>query len=462
MTSRSNLIPLVVAMPIFLQNIDLMATTVALPDMAWSLSVEPLTLSMVVASYAISLAVFLPLSAWLIHRFGAKRMFSTAIILFAASSALCGIANNAAVLIACRVLQGFSAAMMVPVGRLILLRSFAPSELMGAMVWFTLPPAIGRLLGPLVGGAIVAVASWRWIFLINIPLALIAVLIAQVILSPELNETKPSAFDAPGFLMMGLGLGATLGGIEATSRDLIGPVGGYLLIAGGIVLLGLSVRHCLRSAAPVIDLRILRHKTFRTNVVGALPLRLANSASPFLVPLMLQLAFGMGPLGAGIISSGVAAGSLGTRLVMRSAMRRLSFRTLFLAANLLTALSLAAYGLLTPAMPHWTLFATFLVGGLVTSLCLVALNTIGFVDVPRDETAHATALVAMAQQTTSAVGVVIASALLGLFSASHGGDGSHLIRFDFSATFFAIGLLAALSLIPFSQLHPDEGKDLRG
>jgi EmrB/QacA subfamily drug resistance transporter len=462
MTSRSNLIPLVVAMPIFLQNIDLMATTVALPDMARSLDVEPLTLSMVVASYAISLAVFLPLSAWLVHRFGAKRMFSAAILLFAASSALCGIANDAAVLIGCRVLQGFSAALMVPVGRLILLRSFAPSELMGAMVWFTLPPAIGRLLGPLVGGAIVAVASWRWIFLINIPLALAAVLVAQIILSPELDERKASPFDLPGFLMMGLGLGATLGGIEIIGRDLVGPVGGCLIIAGGISLLALSVRHSLRSAEPLINLWILRYKTFRTNVVGALPLRLANSASPFLVPLMLQLAFGLGPLDAGIISSGVAAGSLGTRLVMRGAMRQLSFRTLFLAANLLTALSLAGYGLLTPAMPHWMLFGAFLIGGLVTSLCLVSLNTIGFVDVPRDETAHATALVAMAQQTTSAMGVVIASALLGLFSASHGGDGSHLIRFDFSATFFAIALLASLSLIPFSRLHPDEGRELRG
>lgn len=461
MARRSNIIPMIVAAPMFLQNVDLMATTVAVPNMATSLHVKPLHLNLVIAAYAISLAAFLPLSAWLADRFGAKRMFCIAIVIFAAASALCGLANSATVLVACRIFQGFGAALMVPVGRLILLRSIPASEMLAAMVWFTIPPAIGRLLGPLIGGAIVTLGSWRWIFLVNIPLGLIAVLLALAFIKTDEGEMKSTAFDFRGFVLMGLGLGATLGGIEAFGRGLVDSWGSYALVAGGVVLLGLYASHSLRIPAPVIDLRILRYKTLRTNVVGATPFRLANASSPFLVPLMLQLGFGFSPLNAGFMASGVAAGSLGTRLVMKRAMARLSFRTLFLIANVVAAIFLGGYGFLTPTMPHWVLFGTFFLGGMFTSLCLVSLNTVGFSDVPTEHMSHATALVAMAQQTTSALGVVIAATLLGFFSRGLGGDGVHLALATFTPTFMAMALLSVVSLIPFSQLHPDEGKNLR-
>jgi MFS family permease len=388
-------------------------------------------------------------------------MFCWAILVFSGASALCGTAQSATFLIACRVMQGAGAALMVPVGRLILLRTVPPSELMAAMVWFTLPPAIGRLLGPMIGGAIVSVASWRWIFLVNIPLGLVAVLLALAFVKPDAAEAERRPFDIGGFALMSIGLGASLGGIEAAGRGLVDSWSSYSLIAAGLVSLGCYVWYSMNSAAPVIDLRILRIRTFRINVVGALPMRLANTALPFLVPLMLQLGFGMDPFNAGLMTSGLAAGSLATRLVMKQAMRRVSFRTLFLFANLTAALILATYGLLTPAVPRVLMVGIFFLGGVATSLCMVSLNTIGFVDVPADRTAHATALVAMAQQTASAVGVVVAAALLGLFSRLHGGDAEHLARADFSATFFAIAILSAMSLIPFSRLHPDEGKELR-
>ncbi|SEJ74367.1 drug resistance transporter, EmrB/QacA subfamily [Sphingobium sp. AP50] len=461
MAATRKFIPLIIAAPMFLQNVDMMATSVALPDMARSLGVVPLQLNLVIAAYAVSLAVFLPISAWLVDRFGAKRMFCSAILIFSGASALCGMAQSATLLIICRVLQGFGAALMVPVGRLILLRTVPASELMAAMVWFTLPPTIGRLLGPLIGGAIISIASWRWIFLVNIPLGLIAILLAIAFVDADTGEAKRRPFDSRGFALMGIGLGATLGGIEAVSRGLVSSWTSYAFIGTGVVSLLLYIRYSLRVAAPVIDLRILTIKTFRINVVGAFPMRLANTAVPFLVPLMLQLGFGMKPLDAGLMSSGVAAGALGTRLFMKRAMRRVSFRSLFLGANLMAALMLGAYGLLVPTMPHSIMFGIFFVGGLTSSLCLVSLNTIGFVDVPPERMAHATALVAMAQQTASAIGVVFAATLLGIFSRWHGGDAVHLAQGDFSATFFAIGLLSAVSLIPFSQLHPDEGKELR-
>lgn len=462
MASRNKIIPLIVAAPMFLQNVDMLATTVALPDMAASLNVLPLQLNMVVAAYAIGLAVFLPLSAWMVERFGAKRIFCTAIVIFASASALCGIANSAGVLIGCRVFQGFGAAMMVPVGRLILLRSVSSSDLLVAMVWFTIPPAIGRFLGPLIGGAIVSITSWRWIFWVNVPLGALAVVLALALLEKDdPSELRKSGFDGLGFLLIGVGLGATLGGIEAAGRGLVGSWTSYGLVTVGISSIALYVMHSLRSASPVIDLGILRYKTFRTNVLGAAPLRLTTAAAPFLVPLMLQLGYGMSPLRAGLMSSGVAAGSIGTRVILKRTMSKLSFRSLFLLANLLTALLYCAYGLLTSHLPDWLLFTTFFLGGLVTSLCLVSLNTVGFVDVPTDRTAHATAMLAMAQQVTSAVGVVIAASLLGAFSSLRGGPGTHLAASDFTATFFVMALLATFSLFPFARLDPEEGSALR-
>jgi MFS family permease len=343
-------VPLIVASPVFLQNIDSSAMMIALPSIAGSLGVETLHLNLVITAYLLSLAVFLPLSAWLAERFGARQMFCVAIALFSFASALCGAAGSMTTLIVFRVLQGMGAAMMVPVGRLILLRTVEPSQLIGAMVWYTVPPTIGRLTGPLVGGAIVSV--------------------------------------------------------------------------------------------------------LRTNIVGAIPMRLALFGVPFLLPLLMQLGFDLPPLTSGLLSAAGALGALCTRGVMRFAFHRYGFRQLLLVTNVLMGLCYASYALFNPSTSHLLMFAAVFAGGLLSSLCTVLLNTMGFVDVPKAQTSHATALLSMTQQLTAGLGVLACASLLRFFAWIRGGGG--IAAQDFSATFLVVGAMSTLSLFSFARLTSKE------
>jgi EmrB/QacA subfamily drug resistance transporter len=452
MTSNRVVVPLIVACPILLQNIDLSAMTVALPSMARSLGVPPLDLSATIASYAISLAAFLPLSAWMADRFGAKRMFIVAIMVFAAASALCGAAGSAATLILFRVIQGFGAAMMIPVGRLILIRTIPPAEFMLAMIWFTIPPAFGRLAGPLVGGLIVTVSSWRWIFFVNIPIGLLAAAAALLLVPKVPAAEDPPRFDLAGFLIMGVGLGALLAGLETFGKRAGLGDHALVLIALGVAALALYALYSFRPEHPVIDLRILRHKSLQANVVGAFPFRVANAAVPFLLPFMLQLCFGFSPLLAGLISAGSAVGSLGARWLMKAAMARFSLRVLLVAGCATSVVSIASFGLFSATWNPLAMFGWVALGGMITSLCFVSLNTVGFAEVGASRSSHATAMVAMAQQVSSALGVVLAASALTLMSALRSGDVTHQVHSDFLFTFVLAAVMASLSILPFAHL----------
>lgn len=462
MVNRERLIPVIVASPLFLQNLDSSALATALPSIAHSLQVPALHLNLAITSYLLSLAVFLPISAWLAERFGTKRVFCLAIVLFSLGSALCGAATSLPELVLFRVLQGLGGAMMVPVGRLILLRSVAPAQMVSAMVWFTVPPVIGRMMGPMFGGAVVTLTSWRWIFLINIPFGIIAVLLAMAYLDDQREETLAPRFDLPGFLLLGIGLSAVLGGVETWGKDLVpGSVTG-LLVLGGAGALGLYYRRSRSLADPLIDLGILRYRSFRTNVVGATTLRLAIGAAPFMLPLMLQLGFGLSPLVSGALTVATAIGALATRAVMKPMIQRFGFRNLLLSATVLGGLLYMSYGLFRPTTPHLLMFLTMMLGGLVNSMCMVALGTLGFSEVPRHRLGHATALSSMVQQLSLSVGVVMGASLVTAASWWRGGDGTHLLAGDFSPAFFVVGLLCWVSLLSFRQLDPDEGAGMRG
>jgi EmrB/QacA subfamily drug resistance transporter len=462
MASRDRIIPIIVACPLFLQNLDTSVMATALPSIARSLNVEALHLNLAITSYLLSLAVFLPASGWFAERFGARRVFCCAIAFFSLGSALCGAAQSLPALVLFRIVQGMGGALMVPVGRLILLRSVPPARMVAAMVWFTVPPAIGRMIGPLFGGAIVTWTSWRWIFLVNIPFGLLGILLA-VLFIDELREDEavPQSFDLVGFVLLALGLTGVLGGLETVGKSLVAVWVTWTTAGLGALILCLYHLRSRKRANPLIDLGTLRFPTYFASIVGGTPLRIALGASPFLLPLMLQLGFGLSALDSGLLTVATAVGSLATRTVMARAIRLIGFRSLLLGATALTSMFYASYGFFRPETPHLLMFCTMMLGGLFNSMGMVALQTLGFSEIPKPLMSHATALSSMAQQLSVSVGVVLGASLVSAAAWWHGGDSTHLTAHDFSPAFVVIGAITLLSLAFFVRLDREEGADMR-
>ncbi|HEY6454841.1 MAG TPA: MFS transporter, partial [Steroidobacteraceae bacterium] len=295
------MIPLVVAMAFLMEQLDSTIITTAVPAIARSLKVAPVQMSLAVAAYVLAVAVFIPVSGWLADRFGARRIFVSALVVFTAASALCGMAQNFWMLVATRILQGLGGAMMTPVGRLILLRSFPRRELMTAMTYVTLPAIIGPVIGPLLGGVLTTYLSWRWIFYVNLPFGLVGILLALRFVG-DTRESSAGRFDFAGFLMVGSGLGLLQFSLENVSRSLISipTIAGTLL--GAMILLagfGMYARHAV---APVVDLGLFHLRSFRIGTLAGGICRVAMNAVPFLLPLMLQVGFGMSPIASGSIT----------------------------------------------------------------------------------------------------------------------------------------------------------------
>ncbi|MBL0421479.1 MFS transporter [Ramlibacter sp. AW1] len=456
-------LPIVVACPIFLQNIDTTAMATALPRMAESLQVQVLDLNLAITAYLLSLALFLPASAWLADRVGARRLFCAAVLVFTAASALCGLAQSLGELVTYRLLQGIGGSMMVPVGRTILLRSVPADQLVRAMVWFTIPGVIGRLAGPLLGGAIVTFSSWRWIFLVNIPFGVLGAALAWWLVEPDPPQHAPGTrFDGGGGVLLALALLGLLGGLQMLGKGLLPGWAIGLAMAVGAVALWAYFQRRLPEQERILDFAVLRFPTFRVSIIGGFPLRMAIGAAPFLLPLMLQVGFGLSPLHAGLVVVSTAVGALSTRVVVARVIRRLGFRTVMVGSAALAGLFYLGYGLFTPQTPTWLMAGVLVLGGLCSSLTMVSLSTLGFSDIPANRTGHATAISSMAQQLSTAIGVVMGAALVSLFAFVHRGSTDRITAEDFLPSFVAVALLAWMSAWAFRSLGPEAGDELRG
>jgi EmrB/QacA subfamily drug resistance transporter len=456
---RHRLIALIVATALFMENLDSAVIATALPAIAADLGASPVHLSLAITSYLFALAVFIPASGWIADRYGTSTVFRAGIVVFTLGSILCGLSSSLLGFVLARALQGLGGAMMTPVGRLVLVRSVPKAGLVNAMAWFTTPALIGPMIGPPLGGFIATYLSWPWIFWINVPIGLMGIVLVTLFV-PNHRQASMPRFDASGFVLTAVGLVGVVGAFEAIGRDVLPPMVVALLGLAGILVLTFYVRRARHATSPILDLRLLSIPTFRTAVVGGFVFRVAIGAMPVLLPLMLQLGFGLDPFRSGLLTFAAAAGALLMKTTAAAILRRIGFKRVLIGNGLLAAVSLAMISLFDPTTPHLVIVAVLLVGGFFRSLQFTSINTLAYADVPEEATSRATSFASCGQQLSLSVGAGTGALLLHLIAA--GPAGAAPTPADFSLAFLAIAGIAASAGLVFARLPADAGAEVSG
>jgi EmrB/QacA subfamily drug resistance transporter len=403
--------------------------------------------------------VFVPISGWTADRLGARRVFSAAIVVFTLGSIGCGLSNSLPELVGARILQGMGGAMMVPVGRLVLLRTVPRSDLVRAMSYVSVPALIGPVMGPPLGGFIVTYASWRWIFFINIPIGLLGIVLVNLLID-NLRETGRRPFDAAGFALTGVGLAALAFGFENVGRGALPSAVVAALLAIGAVCIGFYIRHAHRVEHPIIDLALLKIPTYAAAMTGGFLFRMGLGALPFLLPLMLQVGFGLDPLSSGLLTFASAAGAMTMKMTAARIIRTFGFRLVLVGDAVISAFFLFGYSLFRPDTPHLVIFLALLAGGFFRSLQMTSINSLAYADVPPAMLSRATSLTSMAQQLSQTVGVATGALLLQLVLGWRGGTA--LEAADFYPAFVAVALISLTSVPFFLKMAPDAGAEVSG
>jgi EmrB/QacA subfamily drug resistance transporter len=451
--------PLIIATALFMEQLDGTVLATALPAMAADLHEDPVALKLALTSYLLSLAVFIPLSGWAADRFGARRVFRAAIVVFTFGSILCGLSNSLGAIVVFRIVQGLGGAMMTPVGRLVLLRTAPRQELVRAMAYLTIPALIGPMIGPPVGGFIATYFHWRYIFWINVPIgALGVVLVTRFI--PDLREEWTPPLDVAGAILSGVGLSCLVFGFTIAGRGFIPTPVVAMIVAVGAAALIAYVRHAKRTSYPIVDLDLLRIPTFRTAVFGGFLFRIGLGATPFLIPLLLQAGFGLSAYEAGLLTFVSAAGAIAMKTTAQPILRVFGFRRVLIVNAVLCAGFLAFNATFTATTPHLLIMAALLVGGFFRSLEFTALNALAYADVDQDAMSRATSFASVAQQLSLSTGVAIGAAALEAARALRGGGA--LQAADFPPAFLVVAAISAIAVTQFLRLAPNAGAELVG
>lgn len=451
------LIPLVVAIAFLMEQLDTTIITTAIPDMARNLATTPVRMNLAVTAYVLTLAVFIPLSGWFADRYGNRKIFVLALAMFTVGSALCGLANSFAMLVATRVLQGLGGAMMTPVGRLILLRSFPRSRLVTAMTYTTLPAILGPLIGPLLGGLITTYSSWRWIFYVNLPFGLIGIVLALRFMR-EIPGNPAADFDFKGFVLFGCGIGAAQIGIENIGRQTLSfAVIAVLFLAAALLLYGF-VRYARRLAAPVVDLTLFKERAFAIGTLAGGLCRISLNGAPYLLPLMLQIGFGLSPISSGSLTFLSTAGAIAVRLVIGPLLRRYGFARVLSGSALIGSAVLAGFTVINADTPRWIIALYVVLFGLCRSSQFMTSNTLSYADIPAARLSQATSLGGLAQQLTVSFGVSFSAVLLDVVTPHN----APLTVTRFHEVFLLTALLPLLALPGFARLHPGDGAQVSG
>jgi len=452
------LLPLIVATALFIENMDSTAITTSLPAIARDLGVEPVALKLALTTYMLALAVFIPISGWVADRFGARPTFMTAIGVFLLGSLGCAAAGSLEWLVVARFVQGMGGAMMVPVGRLVLLRSVAKAELVRALSWLTIPALMGPILGPLLGGMITTWGHWRFIFLINLPMGALGIFLAWRHIPLLKGEVKP--LDWVGFALSGVGLALAMFGLATMGRHMVnlGLALGCTAL-GVLALLGYGW-HARRHPHPLVDLGLLRIPTYRIGVLGGSLFRIGIGAIPFLLPLMLQLGFGLNPFESGLVTFTSAAGAMFMKTLAASILKRFGFRRVLVGNAVIASVALAVVGLFRESTPYALMVGVLLVSGCFRSLQFTSLNAIVYADVDQARMAQASSLAAMIQQISLALGITVGGYALTVASLATGQATGVPINFTFA--FLTVALISASSVLVMRQLTPDAGAEMAG
>jgi EmrB/QacA subfamily drug resistance transporter len=455
----SSLVPAIIGAALMMQTLNATVMANALPTMARSFGEDPVHLNTAITVYLLASAIFLPISGWAADRFGAKRVFRLAICGYAAACAACGFSHTLPELLIARFCAGAAGAMMVPVGRLVLLRTTPKHDLVRAMSVLTMPALLGPVLGPPIGGFIVTYGSWRWIFFLNLPIALLGVILVGRFI-PNVREEETSPLDWPGMFLTGVGMAAVVFGFETLGRGPLPLWAGLGLMAFGAACLIVFALRARGDPHAILDVSLLKIPTYRAGVIGGAFMRMGMGATPFLLALMLQVAFGLSALQAGLMTFASAAAALVMKTCAPPILRRFGFRTTLAVNAGIVAATFMAYGLFRASTPHWLIYVVLLTGGFFRSLQFTSLNGIAFADIERAKMSRASTLSTMGQQLSQSIGIGMAAVLLHAFILrAHAG---HPTAATIAPVFVVVGCVALISGLFFLPLPRDAGAGLHG
>ena len=454
--TAKRLLPWLVAVGFFMESLDTTILNTAVPAIAQALNVPPLSMKAVLSSYTLSLAVFIPISGWMANRFGTRRVFASAIGIFTFGSFLCGISNNIHLLVACRVLQGCGGAMLLPVGRLTMVRAFAKSELITAMSFVAIPGLIGPMLGPLLGGLIIGYFHWSVIFFVNIPIGLCGLYMVYRHL-PNYREQRNFPLDITGLVLFGSGISLlsyvleVFGETTLSGREILG------LLAMSAALLGAYGLHSLRTAHPLLRLGLVKIRSFRVAVTGNLFTRLGIGGIPFLLPLLYQVGLGFTPIQSGLLIMPQAFAAMSLKLTMPLILKKFGYRRVLIANTLLLGLLIFLFSTIDVATPVWVIVAMAFTFGFLTSLQYTSMNTLAYADVNEKQASGASTIASTVQQLAVSFGIAAASLAAALFIPDKMHVTAPQLIHGIHLALLFLGVLTIVSTLVFNELRSGDG-----
>ena len=452
-------LPWVVATALFMEQLDSTIVNTAVPAMAVSLHVTPLSLKAVVTSYILSLAVCIPVSGWMADRFGTRRVFGVAVAVFILSSILCGLAVNAPMLVAARILQGIGAAMMMPVGRLAIIRTFPKAELLTAMNFVIIPALIGPLLGPTVGGLIVHWLSWREIFFVNVPVGLVALLLIQRHM-PDYRGEAPRPLDLTGLVLFGSGTALLSWLLEIFGEHHLDVTSAAILLLLSLSLLAAYVLHARQASYPLLRLALFRVRTFRVSVVGGFITRLGIGGLPFLLPLLYQLGLGLPAWESGLLMMPAAAAAMGMKLISVPILRRYGYRQVLMVNTVMIGLTICLFSLVIPATPIALIVLLGLTQGFFNSLQFSSMNSMAYADIETSDSSMASTIASTLQQISMSFGLACGSLITAWYLGGLPQTDRVAVTNALHLAFLTLGGLTILSSLSFWALRSRDGESV--